>query len=71
MPIYSPSLTITSEQDTAADSLAASAGLTKAQWLQSSLNRVLDSKIENDLNVWYADLSVSDKKLAKSAFEAL
>jgi len=71
MPIYNPTLTITSEQDAAATSLAATAGMTKAQWLQSNLNRALDSKIENDLNVWYANLSVDDKKLAKSAFEAL
>lgn len=71
MPTYNPTLTITTEQDTAATDLALGASLTKAQWLQANLDRALDSKIESDINVWFSDLSISDKKLAKAAFEAL
>ena len=71
MPTYSPSITITDEQDAAADALAAAAGMNKAQWLQDAIDRRLDSKIEHDLNNWFASLSVAERKQAKAAYEAL
>jgi len=71
MPTYNVNLSLTAEQDVAAAALASSKGVTKAGLLAILVNQPLDSYDEHLLNQWWAGLSVSDRRAAKTAFEAL